>query len=66
MFKIETFEGIRYKVFLSDNLNGVSKVHIERERNSDVFENMTNDEIMTYVGAIVREVLNHRILGDPR
>jgi len=62
-FKIETFEGIRYKIFLVDKVNdegnGISKIHIERNFNSGLFEKMTIDEIKKYVGDVGRDIFRN-------
>jgi len=62
-FKIETFDGIRYKIlFTSVNNNealddgGVRRVHVERIPNSDVFEKMTVEEIAQYVKSVIKHM----------
>lgn len=67
-FKVETFEGIRYKIFLVDKVtaddSGVKKIHIERVPNSGVFEKMTTEELKKYVGDAVRASLYRWAISD--
>ena len=67
-FKVETFEGIRYKIFLTEKVtpenSGVSKIHIERVPNSSVFEKMTTEELKKYVGDAIRASLHRWAISD--